>query len=462
MTDPRRRVLCVAYFFPPLGGVSVARMVSLVRNLPAAGWEPVVVAPRGSAYPLRDPSGLTRVPDSVAVHRAISPEPQSARQAVGRALAGVKRFGAGFRQRVAAPPAGPRAQGGGSGEPRHRAPGRSPVSLAAIRRWLFFPDDQVLWLPFAVRAGRRIAREGRLDAIYSSASPISGHLVAGVLHRLTGVPWVAEFRDPWIGNVLADKLPPIHRRLQRRLERWIVGSAARVVFLSAATEADYVRRYPSLAGRSVVVPNGYDADDLGPPPARPPETTPIRLVYTGTLDRPVEAATFLAGLAELVRSRPEVAGNLTIDIVGHTSAEVAQLAAPYLESTELRSILRFVPYAPRAEALRYVREADACLVLLGEEPGMSQFIPGKLFDYIGLDAPILAVVPPGEVSSLLDGLDWGVVVDPTTEGVVDGLERLLAGRYRTGRADREGIFERRKLAIKLASVLDEVAADATS
>jgi glycosyltransferase involved in cell wall biosynthesis len=462
MTDPRRRVLCVAYFFPPLGGVSVARMVSFVRNLPAAGWDPVVIAPRGSAYPLRDPSGLTRVPDSVAVRRALSPEPQSARQGVGPALAGVKRFGAAFRRRVGAPSAGPSVRNGGSGDTPNVAPSRSPVSLAAVRRWLFFPDDQMLWLPFAVRAGRRIAREGGLDAIYSTSSPISGHLVAGVLHRLTGVPWVAEFRDPWIGNVLAEPLPPIHQRLQRRLERWIVGTAARVVFLSAATEADYVRRYPSLAGRSVVVPNGYDADDLGPPPARPPVTTPIRLVYTGTLDRPIEAAAFLSGLAELVRRRPEVTGSLTIDVVGHTSAEVARLAAPYLESAELRSILRFVPYAPRAEALRYVREADACLVLLGEEPGMSQFIPGKLFDYIGLDAPILAVVPQGEVSSLLEQLEWGVVVDPTTEGVVDGLERLLAGRYRTGRADREGVYERRKLAIKLASVLDEVAAHAPS
>ena len=201
--------------------------------------------------------------------------------------------------------------------------------------------------------------------------------MAGVLHRLTGVPWVAEFRDPWVGNVLAEPLPSFHRRLRRRLEHWIVSNAARVVFLSSETEATYLRRYPELAGRSVVVPNGYDAADLGPPPTRRPAASPFRLVYTGTLDRPAEAAAFMTGLAELVGRRPEVAQGLTIDFIGHTSPEVADLVARYLEAPGLRAMIRFLPFMPRAQALQYVREADACLVMLGEEPGMSQFVPAS-------------------------------------------------------------------------------------
>ena len=457
---PRRQALCVAYFFPPLGGVSVTRMVSFVRHLPVAGWEPVVLSPRGSAYPLRDPSGMAAVPPAVQVTRALSPEPQAARHLV-RAI----------RTRVTAPLrslgriAGRRPARGTVSDPlsepaavADRATATPPRNmLASIRRWLFFPDDQLLWLPFAVRAGLRIHRERRLAVIYSTASPVSGHLVAGTLHRLTGLPWVAEFRDPWIGNVLADPLPWTHRRLQRRLERWIVASAARIVFLSAETEAAYLGRYPALAGRSVVVPNGYDAEDLGPPPERPPASTPLRLVYTCTLDRPAETAALMAGLASLVARRPEVSARLAIKFIGHTSPEVAAIVEPYLDTPSLQAMIRFTGFAPRAEALSLVRDADACLVMLGEEPGMSQFVPGKLFDYIGLDAPVLALVPPGEVRSLLERLEWGIVADPTPAGAADGLERLLAGDYRTGRADRAGLYERRGIALQLGSVLDAAA-----
>jgi glycosyltransferase involved in cell wall biosynthesis len=294
-----------------------------------------------------------------------------------------------------------------------------------------------------------------VDVIYSSASPISAHLVAGLIHRATGVPWVAEFRDPWIGNVLAAPLPWPHRRVQTRLERWIVRSATRLVFLSTETAGIYERRYPDLRGRAAIVPNGYDASELGVPPVRRPPGERFLIVYTGTLERPAEAAAFLAGVDLLAARRPELAKRLDIEFVGHVGTEVEELAAPYIRAEPTASIIRFTAYAPREIALDRVRAADACLVLLGDEPGMSQFLPGKLLDYIGLDAPVLAVVPDGEARTLLRDLDWGITVDPTPDGVADGLERLLRGEHRVGRADPMGRFERRRLAAALGDVFDQ-------
>jgi glycosyltransferase involved in cell wall biosynthesis len=328
-------------------------------------------------------------------------------------------------------------------------------TLAWIRRVLFFPDDQVLWIPFAVHAGQEVLAGNHVDAMYSTSSPVSSHLVAGILHHRTGIPWVAEFRDPWVGNPLADPLPRLHARLQRRLERWIVSSASQVVFTSSETAVAYERRYPGLAGRWHVVPNGYDAEELGTARTRPEPRTPFRLVYTGTLERPAEAAAFLAGVDLLVTDRPEVRSQLRIEFYGYASPEVEAIAAPYLVSERLAAMIGFTPFVPRAEVLERVRDADACLVLLGDERGMSQFVPGKLFDYIGLDAPVLAVVPTGEVRSVLHRLDWGVVTDPTPSGVADGLNRLLNGDHRTGTADRNRTFERGGLGQALGSVLDQ-------
>lgn len=453
----RRRVLCVAYFFPPLGGVSVTRMVSFVRHLPEAGWDPLVLAPRGTAYPLRDPSGLAAVPPTVPVFRALSPEPQGMR----RRLAGIWGRLAPRTARI-----GFLARRGGSDLPGDRSSDRvrttdprSPrlrrPTLAWIRRVLFFPDDQVLWIPFAVRAGRGVLAGNQVDAIYSTSSPVSSHLVAGILHRRTRIPWIAEFRDPWVGNPLADPLPGLHARLQRRLERWIVSSASRVVFTSTETAVAYERRYPGLAGRWDIVPNGYDPEELGAPRTRPERRTPFRLVYTGTLERPAEAAAFLAGVDLLVTDRPKVRSQLTIEFYGYASLQVEAIAAPYLAPDRLGAMIGFRPFVPRAEVLERVRDADACLVLLGDDRGMSQFVPGKLFDYIGLDAPVLAVVPPGEVRSVLHQLEWGVVTDPSPTGVADGLRRLLEGEHRTGTADRTRTFERGRLGQALGSVFDE-------
>lgn len=449
-TDPvasRRRVLFVAYFFPPLGGVSVPRMLSFVRHLPAAGWDPVVLAPRDAAYPLRDVSGLASVPETVSVVRALSPEPQAARRLLRRIGGLIVRPLAGG-QRAKAIVADP-------GGPLDRLPtGAGRPSLSDLRRLVFFPDDQLLWLPFAVQAGQQVAKKERVAAIYSTASPVTAHLVAGVIHRLSGIPWVAEFRDPWVGNPLAPPLPSFHRRLRRRLERWIVGSASQVVFLSTETGLAYERRYPGLAGRWRTVPNGYDREELGEPRARSRAGDPFRLVYTGTLDRPAEAAAFMAGVDLFATRRPDLAARLAIDFVGHSTPEVEVIVASYVASEKVGSMFRFSAFVPRAAVLEYVRDADACLVLLGGERGMSQFLPGKLFDYIGLDVPVLAIVPPGEVRSVLSQLDWGVVGDPTPEGVADALVRLLVGAHRTGTADRDRRFERRRQAEELAAILD--------
>jgi hypothetical protein len=110
---------------------------------------------------------------------------------------------------------------------------------------------------------------------------------------------------------------------------------------------------------------------------------------------------------------------------------------------------------PRREALVRVAGATAAIVTMGGGPGMALFVSGKLFDAIGLDTPVLAMVPPGDVRGVLDRLDWGVVADPEPASVAAAIERVWRGDYRTGEADAAGIFDRRNLTGELAAILDE-------
>ncbi len=450
MIDRDREVLYISYFFPPLGGVSVPRVVAFARYLPESGWRPVVLAPSGAAYGLRDPAGLASLPPDLEVIRARSPEPHALRRRVepllGPARAVRSRMGRG-----AAP--------GSAEEAAQVVAGSHAGRLAGIRRFVFFPDDQIGWVPFASRAGIARARKRRPDVIYSSAFPISSHLVAGAIHRATGIPWVAEFRDPWVGNAIAPRLPPAHRQLQRRIERWIVTRAERTVLVTPGLTAMFAARYPSRADRMRTIMNGYDPGELasaGSTSRAAEADDVIRLVYTGTLYRPAEMNAFLVGLERFVAETPQARERLRVELIGYRSPEFDMAVGPYLAPERLGSVLSLIDFMPRAEALDRLRTASAALVTMGGGPGMGLFVSGKLFDYVGLDRPVFAMAPPGDLRGVLEQLDWGIGVDPDPASVTAGLRRLWAGDYRRGRADPDGRFNRRALAADLADLLNEV------
>jgi glycosyltransferase involved in cell wall biosynthesis len=442
-----RDVLCVAYFFPPLGGVSTARMTAFARHLPRLGWRPIVIAPTGTSYPLLDPGGLARLPPGIEVIRTLCPEPHALRRLVPGARSSLA-----HRERERSGGVEASAEVVVSGSHRGR--------LAAVRRMVFFPDDQLAWVPIAAAAGIARVRRNRPDVLFSTAFPVSTHLIAGAIHMATGIPWVAEFRDPWVANVLAPPMPAVQRTLQRRVERWIVRSATRTVLVTPGLTARFRRRYPTESDRMRTIMNGYDPgelDHLGSAARTTVDDDVIRLVYTGTLDRPREMVTFLAGVASFLAGRPEARNGLRIDLIGRRSAELERAVGDLTARTPLGDVLTMTDYVPRSEALDRVRRSSATLVLLGGGPGMDLFVSGKLFDAIGLNRPVFAMVPRGDARAVLEKLDWGIVADPEPDSVAAALERLWNGELRAGVADPAGIFDRRRLSADLATVLDEAA-----
>jgi glycosyltransferase involved in cell wall biosynthesis len=334
------------------------------------------------------------------------------------------------------------------------------AAWARIIPALFFPDEQLLWAPSAALVGWRAHRRQPVALLYSSAPPFSTHLAAGLLKGLIGMPWVADFRDPWIGNSFARPLGAPHRRLQTILERWIVSRADRSVFATGRLRDRYAARYPALAERFVVIPNGYDLADLAAARAASAPRdhsggTFHHLVYAGSLYGADELALFLDGVELVLTRRPDLADRLRVEFIGWFNAENTALAARRLPT--LDPVVRHVEFMPRGEALARVAAADAGLHLMADAAGRDLVVGSKLYEYIGLDKPVLAVTPPGEARRLLEQLDWGVVADPTPEGVAAGLERIAEMPAPGRLADPERRFERRALAAELARLLDEVA-----
>ncbi len=437
MTPPvaPRRVLMVLYHFPPLGGVSMPRNVRNIQYLPRHGWTPVVLTPRNAAWEPKDPSSLALLPAGLAELRTGSVEAGHVRAAAMR----LRPRGAPAGQPSGAPAV---SLTGGSGR------------AARIRRLAFFPDDEIGWLPFAVAGALQAHRREPFDAVYSTSFPITGHLIAATFKRLTGVPWVAEFRDPWRGNVLAPRLPWFQRQLQVKLERWIVRSADRVVCVTPTLTRMYQERYPAADVQTLT--NGYDrSESTTDGGSRVPDGR-FRIVYTGTLDRPGELEVFLAGVDRLVARRPELGGRLEVVFYGLMSEACRAIARRYTEEGHLHGVVRIAGLVARTVALAAVAEGDAALVLLGSAPGMELFVGGKVYDYLGQNRQILAMIPPGDARDVLAGLGWGVIADPTPESVEDAVERLLAAPVPAGRADPTGRYDRAVIAGQLAAALDSV------
>jgi glycosyltransferase involved in cell wall biosynthesis len=467
-----RRVLVVTYFFPPTGGIGWVRTLKYVTYLPLWGWQATCLTVKDAGYGLRDEASLRRVPPDLAVVRTRSAEPAKLRRFLASSVRRLRRSpSAKVASTAVAPSASPAA-------PRTPS-GKGPSRVARIWGWLvgmlFFPDQQVGWVPFAVRAGTRAARRDGAEIVYSTSGPISAHIIAGLIAGRTKLPWVADFRDPWIGNAFAGNLPRWQRPLQRRLDRWIVRRADRVVFASDGFLEGYSARYPWAAEKMSVVPNGYDRNDFTPEvlaaiaagrDARVAGASeggepgaPFRLIYAGTVYGEHELEIFLDGLELLLARRPDLREHLEVEYIGWLTLHNVEVAARYDTPERLGSVVRYTGFLPHHEALARMARADALFHVLADEPNKWRVASGKLTEYVGLDRQVIAFVPEGSARDLLRELDWGIVADPTPSGVADGIERLLRTPRPNRSADPEGRYDRVNLARRLAAVLDSVAGE---
>jgi glycosyltransferase involved in cell wall biosynthesis len=425
-------VLVVSHFFPPMGGGGVQRVTKFVKYLDPCGWRATVIAGRAEDYWMQDETLLADLPASLAVERTAAAS------------------GLGILRRLR--PAGAVASS--------RRSSRLYGALRGAGSFFLVPDTYVGWRPFALRAARDIVARDRPQAVLSSGPPETNHLVALELHRTTGLPWLADFRDPWFGLHLRPPPTAWHRARHARLERAVLARAAAVTATTTWLRDLLRARAPRPLERLHVIRNGFDPSDFPPsPPPRPP-ATPLRLVHTGMLTLTRSAEGLLAALVRLHTAHPEQRGAFEVELVGaRESRNDAAAAAP-----ALAGCVRLRDYVPHRDAIAAMQAADVLVLIKHVEPRYRGLVPGKLYEYMGAGRPILALVPESEAADLVRGLGWGEVAPPDdAEAIAAALGRLLAHK-RAGRLSdvypmrgREQ-FERRAQTENLAALLAQIAA----
>ncbi|MBN8279291.1 MAG: glycosyltransferase [Gammaproteobacteria bacterium] len=412
----QRRVLAIAYHYPPIQGSSgVHRTLAFSRYLPEFDWDVTVLSAHLRAYKNQRAENLDLIPPHVRVVRA-------------QAWDTVRHLSIG---------------------------GQYP-------RFLALPDRWQTWIAGGVLAGLRAIRRDGVSAIFSTYPIASAHAIALVLHRLTGLPWIADFRDP----MYQENYPP--EPLVRRSYRWLEAQVfrhARTILVTTPGTADYyVRRYgPATRARIRVVPNGYDPEafpaDLPPPPARLPAVgdRPLVLLHSGIL-YPMERdpEPFLRALASWLASQPPGADAVRVVFRGSVHGATFQ---PLVDRLGLGGIVSFPPALSYREALQEMLGADALLVFQADN--CNSQIPAKVYEYLYTGKPVIGITDPaGDTGRLL--LDTGVGTVAKLENEAD-IRRLLASSIPMLRAgsfplpDRAAVLalSRHGRTAELAAALDE-------
>ncbi len=383
-----KRVLLVAYYFPPLAGSGTFRPLRMARYLPRAGWDVTVLSVSSSARVLKDPDLASEIPGGVAVVRTASLEPRTP-------LLALHKLGLGRLARRLEP-------------------------------WFLLPDDQRGWVPFAAGRAAALHRARPFDAIVTTAGPYSAHLVGRRLKRRAGLPWVADFRDEWTTNpYLRDRYPSAwHLRVNQRLERSVLRGADRVVCVSEPWLEALRSLVPEAPdGKFRVHPNGFDPEHFPAIPAAPPPR--FRIVYTGTFYGHRSPATFLEGLKRVIAAGRIPVAELSVELVGHTGF------GDFLEGVPA-GVVRVVEQRPFREALARLAEAAVLLLVIPREGGPGNHT-GKLFNYLAAGRPILALAPePNVAADLIRESRSGLVVPPDDPDAVARAIEELWRRYRSG------------------------------
>jgi glycosyltransferase involved in cell wall biosynthesis len=443
--NPNGSVMIVANIFPPVAEVGVYRTVALSRQLANAGWSVAVLtaAPRDDAFV--DEAILSKVPASVRVIRAASPNlPLIA----ARIVKGKGRSSGGAAPVSEEPSAG--------GVPRKR--GLAKTTVDWMSWWMHVPDTLTGWLIPAVRAGLREARRERPRVIYSTAPAWTSHLVGLMLSRLLRLPFVADFQDPWCGSFWR-KIPYRSQRwIDEQLERMVVRRAFRITCCWDGIRRCLDTRYPKRSADICTILNGYWPDETE-------EVEPVRLddrrcvlLHAGAFYGPRSPKPLLCALQQLRAESPVDAESLLIALVGRTEYAGRPIEEMVREHG-VEDLVRIIPPVARREALALTKGASVAL-LFGQS-GYEELasVPAKTFDYVGIGLPVLAIGGGDEVCGIIrdGGCRLWRVHEDDSQGILTALREISEAHRRQSlapsRDDRRLAFAWPAAAAKLADVL---------
>lgn len=387
-----RRVLVIAYYFPPMGLSGVQRTLKFVKYLPQYGWHPTVLTVEPRGYFAHDPTLLDELkglPVSIVRTDAAGPGRVFAKEATVRLPSE-----------------------------------RTRKLLSIISDTFFIPDNKIGWRHKAVRMALKLHAQSPFDLIFATAPPFTDFLVGAEIRRRTGRPLVLDYRDPWIEYPHKLYPTPLHKHFNLRLERNALTMSNHIITTNRRVKELLITRYGFLSYHDIrIIPQGFDPEDFPAAPPAPsegvvPHRGRMRITYAGVFWEDRVPTYFLHALHTLFQERPNLRQKIEALFIGKFREENLRL----VHKLGLTDSVIVVDYLPHRQCVNNLLVSDVLWMIVGDDVGS----PGKVYEYIGARKPILGCVPDGFLKQTI--VEAGGIVVPPKDVV--GIKRAIEEFYR--------------------------------
>jgi glycosyltransferase involved in cell wall biosynthesis len=289
------------------------------------------------------------------------------------------------------------------------------------------PDLYVTWVPGAVYRGKQLVREHNFDVVFTTIPPNSTALIGYLLKRLTSAKWVMDYRDPWCPNPF-NQLGRIRYSLEKKIEDSMLTRSDLNVSTSELITNIYRENYPKIADRFCTITNCYDPElqfvsSSGNIESR--SMHKFRIVHAGSFYPKRNPTSFLKGLIALLDAYPDLRGKIEVIFVGIVTEKYRTEISELIGSSSVD--FQMVGAVSYKESMHYICSSDLLLAINGTEDQDNIFVPGKLFDYIAANKPILFMGHRGAASEIIEKGNIGAVCEHDD---IDGISREILSFYR--------------------------------
>lgn len=425
-----KKVLIITYYWPPAGGGGVQRWLKFAKYLPEFGWQPVIYTPENPDYPIYDETLLQEVSTSVEVVKCPIWEPYRALRKISKTD---NTISAGFIR-------------------AEKKVKFSTRVISWIRGNLIIPDARRFWISPSTTFLVNYLKDHPVDAIISTGPPHSMHLIAKKVAKKTGIPWLADFRDPWVNMDNADKfqMSSFARNIHARLERSVVKSAAQVVTVGWHWSENYAK----IRGKKVpVITNGFDHTDFEN--LNYPKESRFILGHYGTFGDDRNPQALWDAIEELRKEDPAFARDFYLELVGPTDVEVLDS----VKRMPFADRLLYEAYVKHDEAIKRMKQAAVLLVIINQNSNQEGRITGKIFEYLACDNPILGVgSPTSDCARVIHEAQAGEMISfDDKKGLKAFLQKAFEERNASNKRNSDVmIYSRKHLSRLMAAELDAI------
>lgn len=378
MSAPKK-LLIITYYWPPAGGPGVQRWLKFVKYLPDFNVQPIVYIPENPTYPIIDRGLESEVSEKAVILKHKIFEPYGLASFFGKNK--TKKISSGII-------------------PNQKKQSFLEKILLWVRGNIFIPDARFLWVKPSVKYLKKYLQENNIDTIVTSGPPHSLHIIGLQLKQELGVTWLADFRDPWttIGYHKALKLSSYAEKKHKALEHQVLNTADTIIVTSKTTKAEF----EAITSKPItVITNGYDVEQV----TKQPLDEKFTVAHIGSFLSERNPRILWKALEELTKENQDFAADFQLKLLGAVSQEVLDTIAEF----KLNDFVLNLGYVSHQEAVAHQRKSQVLLLIEIDSEDTKSIIPGKVFEYMVSERPIIAIGP--------EDSDFAEIITSTNTGV---------------------------------------------